>query len=713
MLLNNLRKLTIFLIIFTYIMSQDIVGEYKLTGLNIVDYDFARQNTDIVVTEKSGWDLSHRIVYTIQQGENIDYDPRIPYPLYALTATEVQINVYFSPDGTATILEGSMYPTEQSSDGCFTEEITLPISEDFSYSSDLNSNQHIPIIDILGFESLSPYRGYPSGSISISGSSVFDFVPSTPTELSMPFPIDTSSVFNNSNGIIPADTILPGLTAGYVNKSTQMYTFIPEAYDCDNMFYGCPPRPSLYLEWHAIDGIVNESGLGDFIGQDEDGDGTDFDTIYGLDKIKVTKVYSTNECGLNSYDIAGNHIESLRTVKYNQCLNEGTNEVSCLDIADNWIDTCIDFDDIQDEGNNLYLINLDQDPDFIWGGYVTWNSSLYNITQNSNYLIDDSNENFDSNCTEDCPQSATESELLECTEDCSGRLIFEYTPQCVPSFNMRYFMAELQEQCQEADKDECGVCFGNGIPEGYCDCHFGYKDCTGECNIPTECLTTYCDDWSSDTSCFGCNGNSALVEDCAGVCGGDSVYDECGVCGGDGIADGACDCDGNVYDCDEVCGGDNIVIEPYCNCDEDILDECGVCGGGGPVTYCFDIDGDGIGNENTATLYCYDEVPSNWVLDCSSLENTESIPHEISISNIYPNPFNPTINIEFELSKYSNVDIKIYDVSGRLVNNLIKNNYNTGTHIITWDASSFSTGIYFVELKSNDKIITKKIELLK
>ena len=92
MMLNNLRKLTIFLIIFTYIISQDIVGEYKLTGLNIVDYDFARQNTDIVVTEKSGWDLSHRIVYTIQQGENIDYDPRIPYPLYALTATEVQIN---------------------------------------------------------------------------------------------------------------------------------------------------------------------------------------------------------------------------------------------------------------------------------------------------------------------------------------------------------------------------------------------------------------------------------------------------------------------------------------------------------------------------------------------------------------------------------------------------------------------------------------------
>ena len=122
---KNLKKIILFFITFNNIFSQDIVGEYKLTGLNIVDYDFARQNTDIIVTEQSGiggaLNLSSYTIYTVQQGENIDYDPRTPYPLYLLTATEVRINVYFAPDGTATILEGSMYPTEQSSDGCFTE----------------------------------------------------------------------------------------------------------------------------------------------------------------------------------------------------------------------------------------------------------------------------------------------------------------------------------------------------------------------------------------------------------------------------------------------------------------------------------------------------------------------------------------------------------------------------------------------------------------
>ena len=107
------------------IFSQDIAGQYKLTGLNIVDYDFARQNLDILVTEKSGWETSPRTVYTVQQGESIDYDPRDPYPLWLLDAYPVVINVYFSNDGTATIEEPSFYPAEQSNEGCITEENSI------------------------------------------------------------------------------------------------------------------------------------------------------------------------------------------------------------------------------------------------------------------------------------------------------------------------------------------------------------------------------------------------------------------------------------------------------------------------------------------------------------------------------------------------------------------------------------------------------------
>ena len=77
---------------------------------------------------------------------------------------------------------------------------------------------------------------------------------------------------------------------------------------------------------------------------------------------------------------------------------------------------------------------------------------------------------------------------------------------------------------------------------------------------------------------FDCDGNCTVTIDCAGVCGGSAVEDECGVCNGDGIADGACDCDGNVADCAGTCGGSAVE------------DECGDCGGSGPAEN-FTCDG--------------------------------------------------------------------------------------------------------------------------
>ena len=102
--------------------------------------------------------------------------------------------------------------------------------------------------------------------------------------------------------------------------------------------------------------------------------------------------------------------------------------------------------------------------------------------------------------------------------------------------------------------DECGVCNGDGIADGACDCDGNVLDECGVCG----------GDGIADGAC-DCDGN---------------VLDECGVCGGDGIADGACDCDGNVLDECGVCGGDGIA-DGACDCDGNVLDECGVCGGDG------------------------------------------------------------------------------------------------------------------------------------
>ena len=71
-----------------------------------------------------------------------------------------------------------------------------------------------------------------------------------------------------------------------------------------------------------------------------------------------------------------------------------------------------------------------------------------------------------------------------------------------------------------AVEDECGVCGGDGIADGACDC------------------VLMCD--------LGCGCGEAGPSGCDEACGSTLEFDECGVCGGDGIADSACDCDGNV-----------------------------------------------------------------------------------------------------------------------------------------------------------------------
>ena len=120
----------------------------------------------------------------------------------------------------------------------------------------------------MGLTSKSLYAGQNSGSCSITSSPVFDVFPQQPTDLTIPFPINTESLSEELGQQIPANTILPGKTAGYAIYDYKMISTIER---------NSGTRPSLYLEWHAMDGPVNDSGLGDIIGEDEDGDGTDYD----------------------------------------------------------------------------------------------------------------------------------------------------------------------------------------------------------------------------------------------------------------------------------------------------------------------------------------------------------------------------------------------------------------------------------------------------
>jgi len=92
----------------------------------------------------------------------------------------------------------------------------------------------------------------------------------------------------------------------------------------------------------------------------------------------------------------------------------------------------------------------------------------------------------------------------------------------------------------------------------------------------------------------------------------------------------------------------------------------------------------------------------------------ETLPYKFEISNIYPNPFNPSTRIDFSLPEQGEVTIKVYDVLGKQVVELIKDkDYKAGKHTIQWTANKMASGLYFIQLEANKEVITKKAILMK
>jgi hypothetical protein len=90
-----------------------------------------------------------------------------------------------------------------------------------------------------------------------------------------------------------------------------------------------------------------------------------------------------------------------------------------------------------------------------------------------------------------------------------------------------------------------------------------------------------------------------------------------------------------------------------------------------------------------------------------------NIPEEFGLFQNYPNPFNPVTNIQFDLPKEGLVTLKVYDVLGREVKNLVNEFKQTGSYIVSFDGSELSSGIYFYLLESGDFVQVKRMILIK
>lgn len=79
----------------------------------------------------------------------------------------------------------------------------------------------------------------------------------------------------------------------------------------------------------------------------------------------------------------------------------------------------------------------------------------------------------------------------------------------------------------------------------------------------------------------------------------------------------------------------------------------------------------------------------------------------------YPNPFNPVTNISFKLNSVSNVTLKVYDATGRLITNLVNGTMESGIHTVQFNGNNLNSGVYFYELNINGKKYTNKMLLMK
>jgi flagellar hook assembly protein FlgD len=70
-------------------------------------------------------------------------------------------------------------------------------------------------------------------------------------------------------------------------------------------------------------------------------------------------------------------------------------------------------------------------------------------------------------------------------------------------------------------------------------------------------------------------------------------------------------------------------------------------------------------------------------------------------------------HIEFSLSEPVQITLNIYDITGRLVEQLVNQHIPAGYHTVTWDASSYSSGVYIARLKAGSSIKTQKMVLMK
>jgi hypothetical protein len=136
-------------------------------------------------------------------------------------------------------------------------------------------------------------------------------------------------------------------------------------------------------------------------------------------------------------------------------------------------------------------------------------------------------------------------------------------------------------------------------------------------------------------------------------------------------------------------------------------------GSGSIAAFAADFNGDGFNDIAVAN--------SSWN-NISILINTHNtinikneflIPFTFTYSQNFPNPFNSSTTINFNMNEPGEVNLNVYNIQGQRVAELFRGIREVGEHSISWDASEYPSGVYFARLEAGGSSTTAKMVLLK
>jgi hypothetical protein len=162
------------------------------------------------------------------------------------------------------------------------------------------------------------------------------------------------------------------------------------------------------------------------------------------------------------------------------------------------------------------------------------------------------------------------------------------------------------------------------------------------------------------------------------------------------------------YDFNGIQAGSGPILEFYVQFDDNLNNSSII------MSMASYATGDLVTNPLTTVFHGFGQFTEYFV----ALDEEVSIPGEFALHPNFPNPFNPTTMIAYDLPDASDVQLDIYDLMGRNINTVVNQNQSVGRHFVIWNANDYlgnqvSAGVYLYRLQAGNKIFTRKMVLMK